>query len=411
MNPEHIRSCLEEAGYAVELTADPATLSVVFDVGKRRITLVHTFSVSLLRAPMFRLAGGYDGKLAHVGVERNGELGEVCIGDPESTAVNTDRPERVYLETVQQQVDMLTRLIEDPEYNRAEQLREFEAHWEILCRKSPAGVNELFVAWDGHNVQGLQVRQPRATSGADLRKRHIALADPQQPASVCGAADWDGRQVVGKALAVPLSGVEPAPTPERLLPWYFNAVRRAVSSGRHQCRRLRKQNSRDYWLVFSAPILDGKTTFAIHWHSPSAGPLPSSEAEAAARPWTATPYRVRSLARETLVPRGGGSLDLRRKSVLLVGCGSVGSELALRLTSAGVGCLTVSDPDTFSEENLYRHVLSVGDIGAPKAQALARYVALRHPWAEVTAWCERLEELRDPTVLQSFDLARISHRW
>ena len=93
---------------------------------------------------------------------------------------------------------------------------------------------------------------------------------------------------------------------------------------------------------------------------------------------------------------------------MLVGCGSVGSELALRLTSAGVGRLTVSDPDKFSEENLYRHVLSVRDIGRFKTDAIASEVALRHPWAEVTSWRKRLEELREPAVLRRFDLVVIA---
>ena len=86
------------------------------------------------------------------------------------------------------------------------------------------------------------------------------------------------------------------------------------------------------------------------------------------------------------MPRGGGSLDLGQKSVLLVGCGSVGSELALRLTSAGVGSLTVSDPDELSEKNLYRHALSGKDIGRLKTEALADEMALKHPWADVTHW-------------------------
>ena len=190
--------------------------------------------------------------------------------------------------------------------------------------------------------------------------------------------------------------------------WYFRAVEQADVVGHRELQRLRRKRSRDYWLVFSAPIPDGQTMFAIHWHSPSKVPLPSSEAEVEAGRWTATPYRVRSLSRESLVPRGGGSLDLRRKSVLLVGCGSVGSELALRLTSAGVGRLTISDPDMFSEENLYRHVLSVKDIGRLKTVSLVREVTLRHPWAEVTPWCKRLEELRDPAALQPFDLVVIA---
>ena len=405
---EYIRSCLEKAGYDTELTARASTLTLAFDVGERRLTLVHVFPDDLLRTPIFRLADGYDGKLGHVGVERNGEPGEVCIGDPGSTVVNTDRPERVYLETVQEHVELLTRLIQDPEYNRVEQLREFGAHWAILCRKAAGGLNELFVLWGGDEVEGLQVRRPRATSGSAFRKTYIALVNSKQPPSAFGIAEWESRQIVGKALGVPLSGVEPAPaTREELLAWYFSAIGQADPAGRRECERLHKKRRRDYWLVFSAPIPDGETMFAIHWHSPSKAPLPSSEAGVEAGRWTATPYRVRSLSRESLVPRGGGSLDLGTKSVLLVGCGSVGSELSLRLTSAGVGRLTVSDPDTFSEDNLYRHILPMRDIGRLKTQALANETALKHPWAEVTAWTKPLQELRDPAVLRRFDLVMI----
>ena len=413
MNHDRIHSCLAEAGYDVELADDSSTLTLGIEVGERRISLVHEFPNELLRLPAFQLAGGYAGKLAHVGVNRNGGGGEVCIADAGSTAINTDIPELVYLETVREHVALLTRLIENPAYNRAEQLREFEAHWEILCRKEHGGLNELFVAWDGQEAEGLQVKPARADSGTDLRKTPIALAgalaNHRQLASVRGIADWESRPAIGKGLGVRVSGLEPAPTSrDELLPWYFRAVEHTDGAGRRELRRLRKKSNRNYWLVFSAPIPDGETMFAIHWHTHSAGPLPASRPEAAAGRWTATPYRVRSLSRGALVPRGGGSLDLGKKSVLLVGCGSVGSELAVRLTSAGVGRLTVSDPDTFSEENLYRHVLSVKDIGRLKTVALAREMDLRHPWAEVNSWCKRLEELRDSVLLQRFDLVVIA---
>ena len=413
MNHDRIRSCLGEAGYDVELTDDNSTLTLGFKVDERRIVLVHELPKELLRVPKFHLAEGYAGKLAHVGVDRNGGPGEVCIADDGSTTVNTDSPELVYRETVRKHVELLTRLIENPTYNRNEQLREFDAHWEILCRKEEKGLNELFVAWDGQEAEGLQVKPARTASAADLRKTPIALAgtlaNNGQLESVREIADWQSRPAVGKALGLPLNGVEPAPASrEELLPWYFTAVEQADGVGRRELRRLQKKRSCNYWLVFSAPIPDGKTLFAIHWHTHSPGPLPASGAEAASGRWTATPYRVRSLSLGSLVLRGGGSLDLEKKSVLLVGCGSVGGELAIRLTSAGVGRLTVSDPDTFSEENLYRHVLSVKDIGRLKTEALKREMGLRHPWAEVTSWCERLEDLRDPAVLQRFDLVVIA---
>ena len=413
MTHDRIRSCLAEAGYDAELAPDGSTLKLGFEIGEQRLSLVHVFPNELLRMPKFHLADEYAGKLAHVGVNRSGRQGEVCISDEESTAVNTDRPELVYLETVRKHVALLTRMIENPAYNRAEQLREFEAHWEILCRKERKGLNELFVAWDGHKAESLQVRAAYTDSGTDLLKTPIALAgalvNHRQLASVRAIAKWESRTPIWKGLGVRVGGLEPAPaTHEELLPWYFSTVEQADGAGGNKLWRLRKKSNRHYWLVFSAPIPGGETMFAVHWHSHSAGPLPTSCTEAVDRRWTATPYRVRSLSRGSLVPRGGGSLDLGEKSVLLVGCGSVGGELAMRLTSAGVGHLTVSDPDTFSEENLYRHVLSVKDIGRSKTVALAREIDLRHPWAEVRSWCKRLEELRDPAVLRLFDLVVIA---
>ena len=235
------------------------------------------------------------------------------------------------------------------------------------------------------------------------------LANDPRTVSVRDSAEWTTRQVVGKAVAARLNELEPAPaTQSELLAWYFRVINRVDETDRRELQRLHKKNRRNYWLIFSAPIPDGKTMFALRWSARSQGTLPASAAEAETGGWTAMPYRVRSLSYTSLVPRGGGSLDLMSKSVLLVGCGSIGSELALRLTAAGVGSLTISDPDTFSEENLYRHTLSVKDIGRLKTEALADEIRHKHPWADVTHCHKRLEEWRDPVVLQAYDLVVIA---
>ena len=414
MNKNRIRRCIADLGYDARLTEAGSRLKVEFVAGGQTVTLTHTFPDELLHLPRFHLVGGHGfGRLAHVLAVEDEDGGEVCIADAPSTALNTDRPELAYRDTVKQHVRLLTRLIECPAYNWKEQLREFDVYWGILCYKAAAASAELFVAWDGDEAEGLQVRPPRANLGTDLQNRPIALAgklanDPRL-ASIRVSAEWGTRQVVGKSVAARLCDLEPAPrTHGDLLSWYFRAVGRADSMSRRELRRLFKKKSSQYWLVFSGPIPDGEAMFAIHWHTRSRSALPASEAEAEAGGWTATPYRVRSLSRASLVPRGGGSLDLRSKSVLLVGCGSVGSELALRLTSAGVGRLTVSDLDKLSEENLYRHTLSVKDIGRLKSEALAAEIALKHPWAEVTHWPTRLEGLRERAVLQAFDLVVIA---
>ena len=412
MNRDRIQSCIEELGLDARLAENGSKLNVDFVAGGRTVTLAHTFPDKLLRLPKFYLVGGHGfGKLAHVLTDESGDSGEVCIADASSTAINTDRPELAYRDTVEEHVRLLTRLIEDPAYNRAEQLREFEAHWEIICDKSKGKTNEIFVAWDRAKVERLQVKLPSTNSERDLRTRPVALAetlatDPRLT-SVRGSAGWKMRQIVGKAVAVPLKYLEPAPPVEDdLLAWYFRVINRADITGRRELKRLHKKKNREYWLVFSAPIPDGETMFALHWSTRAEGGLPATALQAG--DWTITPYRVRSLSYTSLVPRGGGSLDLRSKSVLLVGCGSVGSELALKLTAAGTGHLTLSDPDKLSEENLYRHTLSVNDIGRLKTKALAEEIALRHPWAEVTYWRKRLEDLQEPAVIREFDLIVIA---
>ncbi|MDE0242018.1 MAG: ThiF family adenylyltransferase [bacterium] len=411
---DRIHSCIEGLGHTVRLADAGSKLLVEFVVQGRTVTLVHTFPDELLRIPKFYLVDDHEfGKLAHVGVDENGEYGEVCIADPLSTAINIDKPELAYRDTVEGHVQSLTRLIEDPAYNRTEQLREFDAHWKILCDKVEGGPNELFVAWEGDKSEGLQTKQPRSDVGTDLHTRPIAMTDTfandRRLTSVRAGAEWDVRPVVGRSLAIRLDSVEPVPGTQRdLLEWYFDIIAQVDRAARRELRRLQRKRRCDYWLVFSAPVPDGKTMFAFHWHSRSPCGLPTSTREAAASCWTATPYRIRSLSQASLVPRGGGSLSLSDRTVLLVGCGSVGSELALRLTSTGVGHLTISDPDTLSEENLYRHTLSVHDIGRRKAEALARDIALKHPWAEVTHWYQSLENLRESAVLGKFDLIVIA---
>ena len=385
MNRDRIQSCIAELGHDVRLTQGDSKLIVEFAVGSQTAMLSHTFPGEFLSLPRFDLVGGHSfGKLAHVLTDGNGNSGEVCIADQSSTVVNTDQPELAYRDTVQEHVRLLTQLIEDSAYNQEELLREFEAHWKVLCVNAAGRRNELFVAWDGDRSEGLQVKSSRTDSGTDLYTRPVALAgmlanDPRS-ASVRDGAGWERRQAVGKALAARLDGLDPAPATQReLLEWYFRVVTRIESAGRHELERLHRTNSRDYWLVFSAPIPDGETIFALHWHAPSKSGLPATVEEADAGRWKATAYRVRSLSRGSLVPRGGGSLDLKSKSVLLVGCGSVGSDVALQLTSAGVGQLTISDPEEFSEENLYRHTLSVKDVGRLKSQALVEEIARKHP--------------------------------
>ena len=60
-----------------------------------------------------------------------------------------------------------------------------------------------------------------------------------------------------------------------------------------------------------------------------------------------------------------------RSNLLVIGAGALGSVLAELLARAGVGEITVIDPDNVEAGNLVRHTLLASDIGRPKASTLA----------------------------------------
>jgi hypothetical protein len=65
----------------------------------------------------------------------------------------------------------------------------------------------------------------------------------------------------------------------------------------------------------------------------------------------------------------------RRRSVL-VGAGALGSQIGMNLAREGAFSWTVVDSDYLLPHNLARHALSVNELGAPKALALARQMGL-----------------------------------
>ena len=80
-------------------------------------------------------------------------------------------------------------------------------------------------------------------------------------------------------------------------------------------------------------------------------------------------------SRQILLPEinFSGQEKLRQASVLIVGCGGLGSMVALFLAGAGVGRLTLVDADCVELSNLHRQLaFRECDINKPKVQALER---------------------------------------
>jgi molybdopterin/thiamine biosynthesis adenylyltransferase/rhodanese-related sulfurtransferase len=80
-----------------------------------------------------------------------------------------------------------------------------------------------------------------------------------------------------------------------------------------------------------------------------------------------------------------GQQKLQNASVLVVGCGGLGSPIAVYLASSGVGKIHLVDFDTVDITNLHRQVFySLDDVDQPKAQVLSAFIKKRAPFTEVS---------------------------
>lgn len=82
-------------------------------------------------------------------------------------------------------------------------------------------------------------------------------------------------------------------------------------------------------------------------------------------------------------------IDLRDKRIAVIGCGAIGSHLALSLVKLGAGLgrgsLTLIDPDILQPENLGRHLLGYPSLFKQKALALREELLRQFPLVKIEA--------------------------
>jgi len=98
-----------------------------------------------------------------------------------------------------------------------------------------------------------------------------------------------------------------------------------------------------------------------------------------------TPIPVFRRDSEYLRLRGGASSMISEKSVLLLGCGSIGGFLANNLCQSGITSLDFLDSDTLQMDNIYRHYLGTEMVGMNKADALKKRLENAYPYVDIDA--------------------------
>ena len=408
MNREAIADHLCNRGYTARLADGGKWLTVECEIGERSVTLKHLFPKAIQCMPRFLLAQPSTyGTLAHVEPVEDTDLGLICVHDPDSISVNYEVPKAAYEASLERHLSLLQKLITDPDWNRKELIREFRSNWDLFCTRADSDKRCLYFACDPSDSSSSQVKRPVRDQEIGIYSHFLGLGKSQSTTNefrdLRRTLNWDKRSVAGKTSVLHLRELEPPPTePDALAAWYQQQVEHLEPDSAKQLGRLRRQRSKEYWLVFTGLTETGRIWFAIQFlcKAKKAIPITAQQCEG----WALKPVPVRGLDRDSIVPRSGGRVSLAEKSVLLVGCGSVGSEFAHRMASTGLGQLTLADPEIFTQDNLYRHTLSIIDIGLFKSFCLAVDLRRKYPWIRAKADKRKLEEFTVLDELNGFDL-------
>ena len=79
--------------------------------------------------------------------------------------------------------------------------------------------------------------------------------------------------------------------------------------------------------------------------------------------------------------------SLKSKKIAIIGCGGLGSTLALALGCSGVGEITLVDFDEVSLHNIHRQItFTVDDVGVNKAKATAELIKQKNPFVNLKVY-------------------------
>lgn len=111
--------------------------------------------------------------------------------------------------------------------------------------------------------------------------------------------------------------------------------------------------------------------------------------------------------RQTTLPEIGekGQELLQKAKVLVIGCGGLGSPIAIYLAASGIGELHLVDFDAISVSNLHRQVFfKVEDIQQPKAEILVNEIKKRAPFTKVSFTNEAVNKNSILKLISNFDV-------
>ncbi len=362
---------LKDSNLGIELTGATRKWPVYVDCAEENLRLpsVHTAPANAL--------------LAHVSYG-----GVVCIDDGQGLSLDPKRPDDIVAHAVMKAYDLLENSAADASSGYTEFFNELEGYW--------LGLPDSLRARAYFEVDGTS-RMLKGFSNFSLKKPSWYFLERE------AEIPWEVKSDkldAHRALYVHLDDIALPPVwPDKLTSDFIDDVLSRMTPGQRvlwgQLVGPSKNSPKRLALLVSVPRQAGGRSLVAVSFTASRGVVDKKAA--------VTPLTMRRHTTSYMRERGGASLNLLDKHIVVLGAGAVGSVVVDTLAAAGVGKLTVVDDDEYSEDNVFRHILQPLYIDMHKPIGLKLALERRYPGLNVTPVCTTAQKWLKTADLSKYD--------
>lgn len=362
---------LKENTLGIELTGITRKWPVYVDCAEENLRLpsVHTVSATAL--------------LAHVSYS-----GIICIDNGQGLSLDPKRPADIVAHAVMKAYDLLENSAADAASGYTEFFNELEGYW--------FGLPDSLRARAYFEVDGTS-RMLKGFSNFSLKKPSWYFLERE------AAIPWEVKSdklKAHRALYVHLDEIALPPVlPDKLASAFIDDVLLRMSPEQRalwdELVGPSKNSPKQLALLVSVPRQAGGRSLVGVSFTASRGVVDKKAGVA--------PLTMRRHTTIYMRERGGASLHLIDKHIVVLGAGAVGSVVVDTLAAAGVGKLTVVDHDEYSEDNVFRHILQPLYIDMDKPMGLKLSLERRYPGLNITPVCKTAQEWLKTADLSKYD--------
>lgn len=325
--------------------------------------------------------------------------GSICYLEKESVYINIEHPKAVFQASVELTIRTLSEGLNG--VNKGDFREEFHVFWERNKYVSPLLVMSFIGVTDAPKIIHLIKNEKKAilfdtNRNVDRQKKIFFKTNPS---------------LTKAAIYIPINKDCELVPPKYDSSWNIDEfvlwLKQKVSLENWNIlveKILNKNPTRFEYIILGIPRITGATLLVGVQLKPKRETNHPILAEGTN--WGINLLEISRLDTASILPRGGANIDLQNKKVLLIGCGSVGSHVALMLAKTGLGSLYLVDNDKFHFDNVQRFSIGLKYVGKYKVEALKEYIEGNFVGTSVSISPNKIKDVlrTDALNLSGFDL-------